>query len=155
IESVYLLFGIFALLVGLLNLKDGLKHGLGGFVMEVPYSWRPKMKYYLKKITGPAGAFMTSLLVSLFLLPCTSGPYFVAGGILASRPISESIPLLLIYNMVFIAPMLLILAGIRLGVTRVDEIKKWREENIEELHIAAGVIILLLGIYLLVKSQML
>ena len=151
-ESVYLFFGSFAVLVGLLNLKDGISHGFGGFVMEVPYSWRPKMKSYLKKVTGPAGAFITAVIVSLFLLPCTSGPYFVAGGILSGTAWNTAIPLLILYNLVFIAPMVLILGGLYYGVTEIEEIKEWREENIEKLHLIAGLVLITLGLFLLISS---
>jgi cytochrome c biogenesis protein CcdA/glutaredoxin len=152
IDSIYLFFGGFAILIGLLNLKDWFSHGLGGFVIEVPYSWRPKMKSYLKKVTGPAGAFITAIIVSLFLLPCTSGPYFVAGGLLSNMAWTASIPLLLAYNMVFVAPMLFIIGTLYYGATEVEQIQEWRKENIEELHLIAGVILILLGIYLLIST---
>lgn len=151
-NSIYLFFGGFAILVGLLNMKDWISHGLGGFVMEVPFSWRPKMKSYLKKVSGPGGAFITALLVSLFLLPCTSGPYFVAGGILSGLPWITALPLLVIYNILFVAPMLLIIAALYLGTTEVERIQEWRKNKIEELHLVAGVILVLLGVFLLLSS---
>ena len=151
-ESVYLFFGGFAVFVGLSNLKDYISHGFGGFVMEVPYSWRPKMKSYLKKVTGPVGAFTTAVIVSLFLLPCTSGPYFIAGGILSGTAWNTAVPLLILYNIVFIAPMLLILGGLYYGRTEIEEIKEWRENNIEKLHLIAGLILISLGLFLLISS---
>jgi len=151
-ESVYLFFGGFAVFVGLLNVKDYISHGLGGFVIEVPYSWRPKMKSYLKKVTGPTGAFITAVTVSLFLLPCTSGPYFIAGGILSGIAWNTAVPLLILYNVVFIAPMLLILGGLYYEKTEIEEIKKWREDNIEELHLITGLILIALGLLLLISS---
>jgi cytochrome c biogenesis protein CcdA len=152
IESIYLFFGLFAILIGILNIKDWISHGLGGFVIEVPFSWRPKMKSYLKSVTGPVGAFLTSIIVSLFLLPCTSGPYFVAGGLLSGAPWVESIPLLIIYNIIFVSPMLLILGALYYGATEVEKIQEWRKKNIEELHLITGLILLLLGIYLLMTT---
>jgi cytochrome c biogenesis protein CcdA/glutaredoxin len=152
IESIYLFFGAFAIFIGLLNIKDWISHGLGGFVTEVPFSWRPKMKSYLKSVTSPLGAFITSIMVSLFLLPCTSGPYFVAGGLLSGTPWIEAIPLLLIYNIIFISPMLLILGALYYGATEVEKIQKWRKENVEELHLSTGIILMLLGIYLLTTT---
>lgn len=152
IESIYLFFGVFAILIGILNVKDWISHGLGGFVIEVPFSWRPKMKSYLKSVTGPVGAFLTSIIVSLFLLPCTSGPYFVAGGLLSGAPWVESISLLLIYNIIFVSPMLLILGALYYGATEVEKIQEWRKENIEELHLITGLILILLGIYLLMTT---
>lgn len=152
IESIYLFFGVFAILIGILNIKDWISHGFGGFVIEVPFSWRPKMKSYLKSVTGPVGAFLTSIIVSLFLLPCTSGPYFVAGGLLSGAPWVDSIPLLLIYNIIFVSPMLLILGALYYGATEVEKIQEWRKENIEELHLITGLILMLLGIYLLMTT---
>jgi cytochrome c biogenesis protein CcdA/glutaredoxin len=149
IDSIYLFFGGFAVLIGLLNIKDWFSHGLGGFAMEVPFSWRPKMKSYLKKVTGPAGAFVTALIVSLFLLPCTSGPYFVAGGLLSGTAWTTAIPLLLLYNLIFVAPMLAIIGALYYGATEVDRIQEWRKENIEELHLVAGLILIALGIFLI------
>jgi cytochrome c biogenesis protein CcdA len=43
--------------------------------MEVPLAWRPAMHKIIKKATSPIGAFIVGFVVSLFLLPCTSGPY--------------------------------------------------------------------------------
>nr|EGQ40750.1 MAG: cytochrome c biogenesis protein [Candidatus Nanosalinarum sp. J07AB56] len=148
-ESIYSFFGVFAILAGALNLKDWYSHGLGGFAVEVPFSWRPKMKSYLRSVTGPAGAFAVSLLVSLFLLPCTSGPYFVAGGMLADMSWSAALPLLAAYNLIFVAPMLGILGAIALTSTQIEEIKDWRENNIERLHLIAGLILIGLGLFLL------
>ena len=152
INGIYMFFGGFAVLIGLLNLKDWYSHGLGGFAMEVPFSWRPKMKSYLKRVTGPVGAFITAILVSLFLLPCTSGPYFVAGGLLSKTAWNLAIPLLLLYNIVFIAPMLLIIATLYFGATEVEKVKEFRKENIESLHLIAGIILIALGLFLLLDA---
>lgn len=152
IDGVYLFFGGFAVLIGLLNLKDWYSHGLGGFAMEVPFSWRPQMKSYLKKVTGLGGAFLTALIVSLFLLPCTSGPYFVAGGILSNTAWNLAIPLLILYNAIFIAPMLLIITALYLGATEVEKIRQWRKDNIETLHVIAGLILIALGLFLLFEA---
>lgn len=151
-QSVYLFFGAFAVLIGLLNMKDYFSHGLGGFAMEVPFSWRPKMKKYLRKVTGPAGAFTTAFLVSLFLLPCTSGPYFVAGGILSNMSWASALPLLTVYNIIFVAPMLIILGAIYFGATEVEQINQWRKQNLEQLHLVTGVILILLGLFLIISG---
>ena len=58
-------------------------------------SWRcrapggPPMKRIIQRVTSVPGAFLTGFVVSLFLLPCTSGPYIVILGLLgktATRP---------------------------------------------------------------------
>ena len=55
--------------------------------MEVPLSWRPKMMKLIQSVISPCGAFVIGILVSLFLLPCSSGPYMVILGLLKSTNI--------------------------------------------------------------------
>ncbi|MBN2127755.1 MAG: GAP family protein [Candidatus Diapherotrites archaeon] len=142
----YYLLGGIALLLGLLNLKDAVWYGGGGFVMEVPQSWRPRMKAIIEGTTSTAGAFITGLIVSFFLTPCTSGPYFVAGGILSGLDLISAIPLLLIYLCFFISPMIAILAITYLGFMAIDDVSSWREKNIKKLHWIAGLLLLGLGL---------
>ena len=144
--GLYRAFGVFAIIIGILNIKDYFKYGAGGFVMEVPMKWRPKMKEFLKSATSARGAFIVGIIVSLFLLPCTSGPYFVAGGLLAGIEWINALPWLVYYNLLFVAPMLAITLVVYGGFTAVEEISGWRERNIRRLHLFAGTILVALGI---------
>jgi cytochrome c biogenesis protein CcdA len=145
---LYRLFGLFAIVLGVLNLKDWLAYGAGGFAVEVPFSWRPKMKSIIREATSPIGAFVAGLIVSLFLLPCTSGPYFVAGGLLASLSWADALPWLVLYNLVFVAPMVVITVAVSGGFVSVDRVSEWRDEQIERLHLVAGLVLIALGIAL-------
>jgi cytochrome c biogenesis protein CcdA len=74
LESLFRLkriVGIVGLFVALANLKDFFRYGKG-FVMEVPLSRRPLMMKIIKKAISPIGAFVVGVIVSLFLLPCSS-----------------------------------------------------------------------------------
>ena len=81
-KAFYVVMAIVAIVIGLFNLKDYLWYGKW-FIMEVPLSWRPRMKTVLKGITSVPGAFLIGFVISLFLLPCTSGTYIVILGLLA------------------------------------------------------------------------
>jgi cytochrome c biogenesis protein CcdA len=151
-SGLYPILGGVAVLLGLLNLKDWLWHGAGGFVLEVPFSWRPRMRRHIARVASPLGAFAAGLLVSLFLLPCTSGPYVVAGGMLASVPWNAALGYLLAYNLVFVLPMLVITLVVYGGFASVERIAGWRERNVERLHLVAGVVLLAIGGYLLLLA---
>lgn len=144
--GLYKAFGVFAIIMGILNIKDYFKYGAGGFVMEVPMKWRPRMKELLKSVTSPRGAFIVGIIVSLFLLPCTSGPYFVAGGLLAGMEWIKALPWLAYYNLLFVVPMIAITLFVYGSFTAVEEISGWRERNIRRLHLFAGIILVALGI---------
>ena len=146
-----LIVGIIGVLIGLANLKDYLWYGKY-FRMEVPMSWRPKMRKIIKSVVSPVGAFGIGFLISLFLLPCTSGPYLVILGYLAAE--SSSITTwwyiyILIYNIIFILPMVAIALIVWYGLMRTDELEEYKELNVEKVHLITGVIMLLIGLYIL------
>jgi len=61
----------------------------------------------------------------------------------------ENVPILLLYNLIFILPMLGIVGGVYLGLGGVHDIYLWKERNIGKLHLVAGTVILGLGIAML------
>lgn len=151
-ETTYtfmLVIGVVAIVIGLLNIKDYFWYGKG-FLMEVPLSWRKQLKVLIHSIVSPIGAFFIGLLVSLFLLPCTSGPYIVITSMLGhTETFWQAFMLLILYNLIFILPMLLIVFGVSMGmdIQRAEEV---RQRNLQRLHLVAGVIMLLMGMAILV-----
>jgi hypothetical protein len=146
---LYKALGVAAIILGILNLRDFIKYKPGGFLTEMPMSIRPKMKELMFKATGPRGAFLVGALVTIFLLPCTIGPYVICGGILCTLDLVATIPWLLVYNLIFILPMLAVTAACYIGFATVEDVSGWREKNIKYLHLAAGLIILGLGLAML------
>jgi cytochrome c biogenesis protein CcdA/glutaredoxin len=145
-HTFYTIVAILAIIVGLFNLKDYLWYGKW-FKMEVPMSWRPKLKRLLQGVTSVPGAFLIGFAVSLFLLPCTSGPYIVILGLLAKITTRNyALMLLLLYNFIFILPMLIITSAIYFGFTTTKKAEEWRTKKLEVLHLIAGIIILCLGV---------
>lgn len=141
--------GILAILLGLANLKDAFWYGKF-FIMEVPLSWRPRMQTILRHVTSPFGALSAGLLVSLFLLPCSSGPYVVIVGLLAERVnMASTVSQLALYNFIFVLPMI----GITLVMYFFDikgrKLEQMRKDNLKLLHAIGGTIMLIMGIYLL------
>jgi cytochrome c biogenesis protein CcdA len=139
-------FGIFAILLGVLNLKDFFFYKPGGFATEMPIRMRPMMKGLIKKMKSPKGAFFIGIFVTLFLLPCTIGPYIIASGKLSTLSFIKTIPWLLVYNLIFIIPMIAITLLIYFGLTTVDKVSGWKERNIKKLHLIGGVILIILGV---------
>jgi cytochrome c biogenesis protein CcdA/glutaredoxin len=146
--------GLLAILIGLFNLKDYLWYGKW-FAMEVPQSWRPALKRLLQGVTSIPGAFLIGFAVSLFLLPCTSGPYIVVLAMLAKTSSGTEAALwLLLYNAIFITPMVLISGAVYAGWTSAEKLEAWRSRRLRLLHLVAGVVLLLLGLGLLGSLQL-
>ena len=146
---LYSALAVVAILLGLLNLKDYIRYTPGGLGTEMPMFMRPKVKKLISGVTSPSGAFIVGLFVTLFLLPCTIGPYFIAGGILSTLEVIQTIPWLLLYNLIFIVPMLIITFLIYIGMSHVQDVSSWKENNIRQLHLISGLILFFLGIAML------
>lgn len=153
-SGLYFAAGLLSIVLGILNLKDWVSHGMGGFSMEVPTSWRPKMQ---EKLTNqlwsrrrtPVGAFIAGLFVSLFLLPCTTGPYFVAGSLLSGKSLPATISYLGLYNLVFILPMITLTLLVYSGFVSSSYINEWRENNSDLLHLISGILLIGIGVFII------
>lgn len=146
-----LVVGILWLLVWLANLKDYFRYGKW-FVMEVPFSWRPKMMGLIERVSSPWWAFIVWILVSMFLLPCSSGPYFTILGYLSSQ--SKNLNLrwyiyLIVYNLIFVLPMFLIAILVGFWYASVDKIAKIKHEKTKLIHLIVWILMLGLWIYVL------
>ena len=148
--ALYVVVGVLAVFIGLFNLKDYLWYDKW-FVMEVPRSWRPAMKNIIRGVTSVPGAFLSGFVVSLFLLPCTSGPYIVILGLLGKTATrTQALLWLVLYNAIFVLPMIGITLAVYFGLTTAERAEEWRTKNLRRLHLFAGIIILALGIGMLV-----
>lgn len=143
---LYVILGVVAMILGIMNIKDFFSYSPGGAFTEMPMFMRPKVKGIINGITTPKGAFVVGAFVTIFLLPCTIGPYVIAGGILSMVEIMETIPWLLLYNLIFILPMVAITLAVYVGFTTVENVSGWKDRNIRYLHLIAGTVMLLLGI---------
>jgi len=146
---VYNGLGIFAMILGALNIKDYFKYQRGGFATEMPMFLRPKVKKVIEKITSPVGAFVIGFVVTLFLLPCTMGPYLIASGLLSELGILRAIPWLLYYNLLFVLPMIAIVLLVSFSFRQVEEISGWQKKNIKRLHLISGILLFLVGVALI------
>ncbi len=150
-SSTYIYNGlaILAMVIGALNIKDFFMYKKGGIATEMPIWMRPKVKKIIQNITSPRGAFTIGFIVTLFLLPCTIGPYIIASGLLANLGLLGALPWLIYYNILFVLPMLIIVGIIYYGFTRVEDVSGWKDKNIKILHLIAGLLLFAVGVALL------
>lgn len=147
---IYIGVAVLAILIGLVNIKDYFWYGKW-FSLEVPEAWRPKIKKITTGVTSIPGAFGVGFVVSVFLLPCSSGPYIVIIGMLSNSSTRlQSVSLLILYNLIFILPFLLITFAVGYGLTTTAKLEKIRKRKIQWIHLLTGVIMFIIGITLIV-----
>jgi len=134
-----------AILLGLWNMKDYFAYGKW-FTIEVPQRWRPTVKRITSSVVSVPGAFAVGVLDSLFLLPCSSGPYIAILALLSKTTSrTQGMLYLLLYNFIFILPLLLITFAVHFGFTTTARAERWRSARLGKLHLVSGVVMLLLG----------
>ncbi|MDD3474857.1 MAG: cytochrome c biogenesis CcdA family protein [Candidatus Dojkabacteria bacterium] len=138
--------GIVAAILGILEIKDFIKYKPGSVGTEMPMFLRPKVQNVISKITSPMGAFGLGLFVTLFLLPCTIGPYVILGGMLSALDYLKSVPYLLIYNVIFVLPMIVISLVVFFGTKGIKDISDWKDNNVRKMHLISGIAMCILGI---------
>jgi cytochrome c biogenesis protein CcdA len=145
-EFLYKGLGIIAFILGLLEIKDFIKYKPGSVGTEMPLFLRPKVQNIISKITSPIGAFGLGLFVTLFLLPCTIGPYVILGGMLSTLDYLKASPYLLLYNLIFVLPMIVISLIVFFGTKQIKDISDWKDKNVRIMHLVSGILMCILGI---------
>lgn len=144
-EEAGLILGVFAILLGLAQVYDAAVAGSENGVTGMPEGFRRRVRLLVSSISSVPGAFLIGALVTVFLLPCTIGPYIIAGGMLSPLGLPATLPYLLLYNAVFVLPMLALTAAIGFGLGGPGALNEWRRRNLRAIHAFAGVIMLVLG----------
>jgi cytochrome c biogenesis protein CcdA len=119
-----------------------------GFILSIPASKKPVIEHYIMTATLPA-AFILGVLVGIFELPCTGGIYLTILSLMSTTmTLSEGIPYLLLYNVIFVLPLVLILLAVVLGIPP-ERVNAWRMENRRKLRVVIGIAMLLVGVFIL------
>jgi len=146
IQKIKMVVAILALLAGLVMIKDFFAYGKW-FSLEIPESTKPAVEKLIKKGTIPS-AILLAGLSSLVELPCTAGIPLVYTTLLAQRQINH-FAYLFWYNLFFVIPLLLIIAGVAFAWAQADKLEKWRLNFRKYMRLAAGAILVFLAIALL------
>jgi cytochrome c biogenesis protein CcdA/glutaredoxin-related protein len=144
IVKVAALFAIFA---GIMNIKDYFWYGKG-FSLKIPDSKKKVIEKWTHKANVPA-AIVLGFLVSMFELPCTGGVYLAIVAMLANSVTRlKALWYLLIYNIMFIVPLVIILILVIVGM-KAEHIENWRDSHKNIMRLILGILLLILGIALL------
>lgn len=117
--------------------------------LKIPQSAHPKMAKLLQRATVP-GAFVLGALVSLYEFPCTGGPYLLVITILNTQgEFLKGLGLLLLYNLIFVAPLIVILA-VASDEALLGKAKDWKKRNLSGASLWGGAAMIVLGILILI-----
>ena len=138
---------IVAIIVGLLMIKEAAYPGRG-LLLAIPESKKGAITRYIHESTIPA-AFVLGILVGIFELPCTGGIYLAILSMITSKMTSAAgLPLLVLYNVAFVVPLLLTLAIVYFGIPP-ERLENWRNEQRFMIRLVMGLFMIGIGIIVL------
>ena len=162
VQSVDLAIGFYwfaaivAIAAGLLELKDFFSYGRG-FSLQILPGGSKRIEMYTRQVAlvenrHPFLSIFLAILLGFFVvlveLPCTGAPYFAILGLLSQGAFLAAIPLLLLYNFIFILP-LIIIVGIVYAGTTTKKLKNWKTKHRAVMRLGIGGFLLILGLYML------
>lgn len=148
IKYFYKIIGVIVLGAALIEIKDFFFYGKG-FSLKIPTSAKPTIEKLIKKGTLPA-IILLGIFVSLVEAPCTGGPYLAVLSILSQNN-AAGIAYLMLYNIIFILPLIVISFGIYYG-RKIENLRIWVENNKRLMRLITGIIMVFFSIYLIKKG---
>lgn len=97
---------------------------------------------------GPLAALALGVGVGLIELPCTGGIYLGVLGLLAGGAFVDAVPLLVLYNIAFVLPLVLIVEAVAFGLSP-SAVDEWRADRRRLVLGITGLVMVLLGAVLL------
>jgi cytochrome c biogenesis protein CcdA len=150
---LYYVLLVLAIILALLEFKAYFFYKPGFLSVEMPMFLRPWAKKIIETTTSLWFVFLTAVVLSLFLVPCSSGPYLLVLGMIASQNLMEKtlgLLYLMTYNLIFSIPMLAVTLLVGFGI-KPEKIKKARDKNIRKLHLISGVLMFIIILLLLLQ----
>ncbi len=142
---------ILGLMLGSVNILRGVRVRVK-FKSPISKSFRKFMELRIgKSYASIIASFLLGLIATFTLLPCTGGPYIVGLGLLSALKDAVQVYLLLaLYNLIFVTPLILIMAALAAFSSTVRKIKALRSRNLRAMGLISGLLLAMVCIYLLV-----
>ena len=147
--TIKIIAGAILIFAGIVSIKDFFWYGKG-ISLKIPERTKPLIQKYLQTGSIPA-IFLAGVLVSAFELPCTGEVYL---GILSMMSGIDGglkglgLFYLLLYNVIFVLPLVLILLSAIFGL-KIDHIEKIRTERRKWLRLLIGLGMFFLAYWIL------
>ncbi len=141
-EYISIAVGLIIALAGLVEIKDYFWYGRG-FSLMIPHKYVHAMEEKMRKLSTKA-CIVLGVFVATVELPCTGGPYLAVTLLLAQNFNLSAVLLLLLYNLIFILPLVIILLLVKFG-TRLPAIQEWKQRNKATMRLITGCVLIGLG----------
>lgn len=142
-EYLSLAVGSLVILAALLEIKDYFWYGKG-FSLQIPKYFAHKIHEYSTSKTSLIGVMLLGAFVAAVELPCTGAPYLAIITILRIDFNLAAFGLMVLYNLIFVAPLIVILVMVASGA-KISAVSKWKEDSKGTMRLFMGLLLAALG----------
>ena len=142
-EYLSIAVGLLVIFAGLLEIKDFFWYGKG-FSLQIPTKYDNKINDWSTSSHSVWGVMLLGAFVSAVELPCTGAPYLAIITILKIDFNAVAFGLMVLYNLIFVAPLIVIL-GMVIGGAKISDVSKWKEESKGTMRLMTGLLLVGLG----------
>lgn len=155
-SAFYWVAALIAIFAGFLELKDFFWYGKGLTLQIIP-GGAERLKHYVQYLETaeqkhPLLLVATTMFLGVFVvmieLPCTGAPYLAILGLLSAGEFATAVPLLLLYNVIFVLPLLVII-GLAYAGRSLEAIEEWRKKHRALMRLGMGTFLIALGFYMI------
>lgn len=149
-QMLYLVVGVFVIIAGILEIKDYFWYGRW-FSLAIPKSF---IGYVEEKVnttnTSMFAAFFFGSVITLVELPCTGAPYLAILAKMSQGGANfvSGLPLLLLYNLVFVIPLIAIIGMVYYGFA-IKRLDSWKQEHRGLMRLGIGLALSAVGIWII------
>ncbi len=141
-EYISIIVGMLIVAAGVVEIKDFFWYGKG-FSLAISPKRAKNIQKYVQKISLP-GVFGLGVFVAAVELPCTGAPYLAIITLLSQSFDIVAFALLLLYNFIFVLPLIIILVMVYFG-SKLQNIKMWKQKNRPYMRLVTGILLIYLG----------
>jgi cytochrome c biogenesis protein CcdA len=141
-EYIAITVGVLIIFAGLVEMKDYFWYGRW-FSLTIPAIFAKKLHQYTSKATV-VGVIFLGAFVSAVELPCTGAPYLAIITLLSQYFDFTAFLLLVLYNIIFVSPLIIILVLVATG-KRLYDIKRWKQVNRPYMRLLIGLLLIAMG----------
>ena len=142
-EYLSIAVGLLVIVAGVLEIKDYFWYGKG-FSLQIPTKFANKIHDWSTTNKSVWGVMLLGAFVAAVELPCTGAPYLAIITILRIDFNMIAFGLMVLYNLIFVAPLIIIL-GMIVGGTKISDISKWKEDSKGTMRLFMGMLLVGLG----------
>ena len=150
-EYISIAVGALVITAGILEIKDYFWYGKG-FSLQIPTYFANKIHEYSTKKTSLWGIMLLGAFVAAVELPCTGAPYLAIITILRIDFNLVAFFLMVLYNFIFVLPLIVILIMVA-GGTKISDVSKWKEDSKGAMRLFMGLLLVALGWILILISN--